>query len=224
MTIITLPARHRAPQGTSRSAMADERLFMLASAGRRLLSAIEAAAMDGAAGCEQAVARVLADGLAVPNLLAGLSWREWDEGRPARLDLAQTPTFRVFARRWRPGQLGLLRRFMEWYAHGVAEGCLAELNYAEGQVLEPLAGAGTAGPDICRHRLSRGEVRHGPGDGRQLRRLGNLSATVAYSLHVEGLPQSAAAAVPAVMPVFSNRTSAIRPRPSLTVIAGGRRS
>lgn len=222
MTIITMPTRYHGPHGAQDVAVPADALFLPSAAGRALLAAIEAETRGGAAGCEQPVARLLAEGLVVPDLLASLVWREEVGDRPARLDLAQTRSFRVFARRWQPGQFGPLRRFMDWFAFGVVEGRLVELDCSQGQAADP-AGVADGMTSLVGHApLSAGEVRHGPGDGQRLRRLANLSTEIALSLHVEGLPQAPTAVRSAIMPVPSGVQPARRAPPRLLVIPGGR--
>jgi len=222
MTIITIPRRYAERPATRGSTVANEKVLLLSEAGRRLLSAVERAAGQGD-GCELAVAALLRHGLATPDALASLPWHEEMKHRPARLDLARTRAFQIFARRWQPGQVGPLRLFLDWFAYGVVEGSLVELGNAEGQGFDHAGAAGGILPVPRRHDLSRGEVRHGPGDGRRLRRLGNLSAEIAVSLHVEALPQMPIATRSVVMPVPAHPEPAPRPRPRLTAIPGGRR-
>lgn len=220
MTIITMPTRYPGPHGAQDAVVPSDALFLPSASGRALLAAIDAATRDDAAGCAPTVAGLLADGLVLPDLLAGLVWEEGTGDRPARLDLAQTGGFHVFARRWQPGQIGPLRRFMDWFAFGVAEGQLTELEWSQGQALDRADGAGGMPPVPAQALLASGAVRHSAGDGWRLRRLANLSGEIALSLHVEGLPQTATAAAVMTMPavVAPHRHSP----PRLLVIPGGR--
>lgn len=221
MTIIALPTVSPARLGRPASTASDPRLVLPCRTVQRLLSEIDETTMVESEDWEQTVAMLLAQSLAAPGCLAGLPWGEGRGGRPARLDLAQTQSLRIFARRWQPGQMGPLRRFMDWFAYGAVEGRLVELTYPEGHTADEASGEVGILPATCRVALRQGEVRHGPGDGRRLRRLGNLSAEIAMSLHIEGLPQPSTATTPVLMPVAA--TSPLLPRPRLTVIAGGRK-
>lgn len=221
--IISISRLSPRPLQRSGSAASDTRLLLPCLSVQRLLSTIDLAAMAHSGDWAQTVAMLLAQSLATPDALAGLPWGEGEGRQPARLDLAQTQFLRIFARRWQPGQIGPLHRFMDWFTYGVAAGRLVEFRYAEGQM--PGHGDDPMGPvwPGCSSALACGEVRHGPGDGLGLRRLANQSAEVAVSLHVEGLPRRLSPLAAAVMPIAADPLPALRPRPRLTVIPGGRR-
>lgn len=211
MTIIALPRVSPARLGRPGPAASDPRRLPPCRTVQRLLADIEDATPAHAEDWARTVAALLGQSLAAADDLAGLPWGQGSGGQPARLDLAQTRSLRIFARRWQPGAVGPLRRFMDWFAYGVAEGALVEVRYPEGHL-----------PAGCAGVLARGEVRHGPGDGLSLRRLANHAAETALSLHIEGLPQRLTARTAAVMPVEADPWPALRPRPRLTVIPGGR--
>jgi len=221
MTIIQLSAwRPRSGRETVCPGV-DAPIFRSSRAGAALLTALDAAAEEPGAALHAVAADRLRAALAAPELLARLPWVQGAGAGPLRLTLAETRHYRIFARRWWPGQVGPLRRMTEWFAYGVAQGRLVQLDYPDGAVPAPLTGPGARASVGGQTVLAPGQLRHGPADGIGLRRFANLSVAVALSLHVEGLPQAAAAVAPAHMPVPWVEARVLR-RPRLSVILGGR--
>ncbi|GAB0117274.1 cupin domain-containing protein [Acidisoma sp. 7E03] len=219
MTIIQLSAWRPEAGYAARRSGADGQSFRASRAGAALLAALDAASGEAPAALHTVAACRLREALAAPHLLSGLGWPQAVVAGPARLTLAETRHYRIFARRWQPGQFGPLRRMMDWFAYGVAEGRLVQLDYPDGQAPGALTGPAALRSATGQTALAAGQLRHGAAEGAGLRRFANLSASVALSLHIEGLPQPVEAAEPMHMPVPWVEAQILRRQPKLTIVS-----
>lgn len=220
MTIIQLSARRSEARNEIVLSHFVAETFRVSQNGAAFIDAMDAAMEDRQKALHQVAASALSAALGTPDLLSSLRWPQGVREAPTRLPLAETRYYRIFACRWRRGQFGPLLRMMDWFAYGVAQGDLVQLEYSDSERPDARTGWGAVRSVAGQTALATGQLRHGDSDAASLRRFANMSNAFAISLHVEGLAQPATAAEPVHMQVpWVDARIARRPR--LGLVRGG---
>jgi predicted metal-dependent enzyme (double-stranded beta helix superfamily) len=146
----------------------------------RLLAEIALAARVPLASRPAAVAEVLGEAMADPQLLLGRHLPGRAEGYTRHL-LQADPAgeYAVVALVWRPGQMSPVHAHRTWCALGIHGGVLTESFYALEEGGDPVPAA-----TFLRRP---GETSHGPADPALVHRLANLGCRDALSIHVYGV-------------------------------------